>query len=226
MNFNFFSNRKKYSKCSYSQCGEDLIIQYIFNTIGTQKPTYWDIGAFHPYNISNTALFYEQGSRGVNIEPNPYFFNLFKKERNRDININAGISFENGEGTYYQFDAPTLNSFSEECIKQNIENGHRLVGTLRIPLLTAYKVSEEYFNGLWPDFLTIDVEGLDAEILNTLEYDKAGLVVICVEIISYSTLGRGVKNTELIKFLESKGYLLYADTYLNGIFVKKNYWYR
>ena len=201
-------------------------IQYIFNTIGKRKPTYWDIGAFHPYNISNTALFYEQGCRGINIEPNPNFFDLFKKERSEDINVNAGISTKDGEGVYYQFDAPTLNSFSEDSKKENIENGHKLTGTLKIPLLTVHKVSEQYFNGLWPDFMTLDVEGLDMEILNTLEYDRAGLNVICVEIISYSTSGRGIKNTELIGFLESKGYLLYADTYLNGIFIKKDYWYR
>ncbi|MDB5014019.1 MAG: Methyltransferase, FkbM family, partial [Daejeonella sp.] len=34
-----------YSKNSYSQCGEDLIIQYIFNLRGISQPSYVDIGA-------------------------------------------------------------------------------------------------------------------------------------------------------------------------------------
>lgn len=225
MIFDFLRN-PKYEKCSYSQCGEDLIIQYIFKNIGVQKPTYWDIGAFHPYNISNTALFYAQGSRGLNVEPNPYFFNLFRKARKQDINLNIGVSVENGEENYYQFDVPSLNSFSQKSINENAENGHKLVSTAKLPVYTLRNISENYFNGLWPDLLTIDVEGLDEAILKTLPFDKDGLTVICVETISYSTSGKGDKNTQLIEFLRDKGYIYYADTYLNSIFVKTSRWQR
>jgi hypothetical protein len=48
-----------FSKVSYSQSGEDLIVRVYFDILGITNPTYIDIGAHHPYFISNTALFYE-----------------------------------------------------------------------------------------------------------------------------------------------------------------------
>ena len=84
------SSNKVFNR-SYSQCGEDLLVQYIFNLRGIQKPSYIDIGANHPYFLSNTALFYEKGSRGINIEANPQLAENFKTHRPEDINLNIGI---------------------------------------------------------------------------------------------------------------------------------------
>ena len=42
---------------SYSQCGEDLLVDYIFKLRGIERPSYLDIGAHDPYYLSNTALF-------------------------------------------------------------------------------------------------------------------------------------------------------------------------
>ena len=50
-----------YAKKSFSQCGEDLIVDYVFKARGVGRPSYLDIGAHHPYWLSNTALFYERG---------------------------------------------------------------------------------------------------------------------------------------------------------------------
>ena len=57
-------------KKSFSQCGEDLIVNYIFGLRGITKPTYLDIGANDPFYLNNTALFYINGCRGINIEAN------------------------------------------------------------------------------------------------------------------------------------------------------------
>jgi hypothetical protein len=46
-----------FTKVSFSQIGEDLIVDFIFQVRGIQKPTYIDIGAFHPEFLSNTAFF-------------------------------------------------------------------------------------------------------------------------------------------------------------------------
>ena len=66
--FNLFHKleKKLYPKfplgnSSFSQCGEDLIVNYIFNLRGISLPSYLDIGANHPYFISNTALFHKKG---------------------------------------------------------------------------------------------------------------------------------------------------------------------
>ena len=64
--------RKNYKQISYSQCGEDLIMNFIFNNLRIEKPSYIDIGAHHPFWLSNTFFFYKKGSKGINIEANDY----------------------------------------------------------------------------------------------------------------------------------------------------------
>ena len=88
---NFFKN--KHLKYSYSQGGEDILIDFLLSLIGIKKPFYIDIGAHHPFYLSNTALFYEKGCSGICIEPDPYIFKYIKKHDLQDAknrrNINA-----------------------------------------------------------------------------------------------------------------------------------------
>ncbi len=79
---------------------------------------------------------------------------------------------------------------------------------------------------MFPDFLSLDAEGIDEIVLQSIDYKDNFPKVICVETISFSTVGRGKKNKKIISFLEEKGYLLYADTNINSIFVKKDLWER
>src|SRR6187200_1235902 len=76
---------------SYSQCGEDLLVQYVFLLRGIKYPSYIDIGANDPFYLSNTALFYNKGCRGINIEANPKLIENFKLHRPEDHNLNIGI---------------------------------------------------------------------------------------------------------------------------------------
>ncbi|MHB1316568.1 MAG: FkbM family methyltransferase, partial [Minisyncoccota bacterium] len=76
---------------SYSQNGEDIIINTLSTFLKITKPTYIDIGAFHPKNLNNTLLFFKKGSHGINIEPNEEMYKLFQKQRRGDINLNVGV---------------------------------------------------------------------------------------------------------------------------------------
>ncbi len=69
-------------------------------------------------------------------------------------------------------------------------------------------------------------EGMDEIILESINYEASSPTVICVETITFSKTGTGVKNTSIVKFLESKGYMVFADTYINTIFVKLDRWVR
>jgi glycosyltransferase involved in cell wall biosynthesis len=71
-----YLRNKKYSwkpKISYSQCGEDIIIDFLLTWLKIKNPTYLDIGANDPVKLSNTYYFYKKGSRGVLIEPDSIF---------------------------------------------------------------------------------------------------------------------------------------------------------
>jgi|GEM_PF-747034 len=212
-------------KSSYSQSGEDLIIKFIFDALGINKPSYIDIGAYHPEILSNTALFYQNGSRGLNIEANPQLITNFIDLRNEDINLNIGIGETTEKLDFYVISVPTLSTFSETEAKLYTENEkYKIEETIPIETYTVNHVINHYLDGHFPDFLSLDVEGFDLLILRSIDYEKSYPLVICVETISFSETGEGIKNLEIINFLESKGYLKYADTYINTIFVKANVW--
>ena len=83
-----------FRKTSYSQCGEDLLIAFVLDLIhGSRPKTYLDVGANHPFKLSNSALLYSRGGRGVLIEPDPYFAQLLRKKRPRDTVLECGVHF-------------------------------------------------------------------------------------------------------------------------------------
>jgi FkbM family methyltransferase len=212
-------------KISYSQSGEDLIIKFIFDTLQVKNPFYVDIGAHHPYEFSNTALFYKLGGRGINIEPNPDLFKLLKKYRKKDINLNIGIAAQKGEMQFYIMTSPTMNTFSKQAA-DDLSNNHSISikNVINVRVDTISNISKNYIKGKKIDLLSLDVEGLDFEILKTIDFLKFFPIVICVETRSYSEKGKGVKDYEIINFLQNKGYTKYADTYINSIFVRTDLW--
>jgi FkbM family methyltransferase len=221
----FSSVDDKYKKISFSQCGEDLIVKFIFDCLGIKNPSYIDIGAHHPYYISNSALFYKNGCRGINIEPDPTLFKGFSKYRKEDNNLNIGISDSNGELDFYIISSPTLNTFSkEEALKYNHEGNYTIKEIVKIEVKTLKDVLDECSNGVFPQYLSVDAEGVDEIIIKDIDFENNYPIVICIETISFSTSGNGIKNTELINFIIDKGYMLYADTHINSIFVRKEHW--
>lgn len=209
-------------KLSFAQSGEDLIALRIFQSMGIQKPSYMDVGAFHPYRTSNTALLNLSGCRGINIEPNPAQFPAFVRERPYDINLNIGIADVRGELDYYEMSPSTLNTFSRESMEGFVQEGHPLVATRKIPVWTLAEVVDKYCQGQFVDFLSLDVEGMELAALSTIDFEKSAPIVICAETISYSRTNQGVKEFEVQHFLEGKGYYVFADTHLNTLFVKED----
>lgn len=219
--------KNQFEKKSFSQSGEDVIVEFIFNALGIRQPSYIDIGAHHPFYINNTALFYSKGSRGINIEPDPSLFASFLKERKEDINLNIGISDTSGTLDFFIMNVPTLNTFSQQEANNYKNEGDFFIKEVtKIKVETIAKVISDYKNGVFPEFLTLDAEGIDEIVLKSIDYENNKPMVICTETISFSEKGRGVKNVDLIQFIESKGYILYADTHINSIFVEKNRWVR
>lgn len=217
----------EFSKLSFSQSGEDLIVNFIFNEIGIQLPSYIDIGAHHPYYINNTAFFYLKGCRGINIEPDPALFDNLLEERKEDVNLNIGVGEQKDILDFYVINVPTLNTFSKkEAENYSLEGNFYIKEIKQIEVRTVTSILDKYNNGNFPDFLTLDAEGIDEIVLKAIDYDRSKPTVICTETISFSETGRGIKNLEIIKYLESKGYLLYADTNINSIFVLKEKWER
>ena len=230
MNFDWFIYRvadklrraRSAGKVSYSQCGEDLIVRYVFDFLKIPTPTYLDIGAHHPMFLSNTFLFYQQGSSGLNIEPDPKLFEPFPRQRSRDTNLNIGISDQEGDLPFYVMSAPTLNTFSEVDARAAVAQGRiKIEKIFPVKVRPINAVLQEFLPDVPLDFLSIDVEGLDFAILSSMDFNRWRPKVICAETITYSETNQGKKIPEIAGLLHEQGYRAYADTHINTIFVDR-----
>ncbi len=217
-----------YSQLTYAQCGEDLILASLFYKLSIDKPSYLDIGANHPSYISNTYYFYLRGSRGVCVEPNPFLSKKIEKLRKGDIVLNVGIGLnEQSEADFYLFpkSAHGLSTFSKDEAEYWKNTGMKKVGKIefekiiKVALVNINTVINKHCKKV-PDFITIDVEGLDLSILRSLDFDICTPRVFIVETLKYDSDQNEFKNSEIIDFMISKGYEQYADTHVNTIFFK------
>lgn len=182
-----------YSQTVFSQEGEEL---YLREKFAGKKGLYIDVGALHPFKYSNTMWAYESGWRGINIEPNVDHFHLFEIFRSMDININCGIADQGGELTYYCFEEPCLNGFDKDAHKDFPIIEQRKVAVRKISsILEEYKIDRV-------DFLDIDVEGFEMEVLRSIDFSVDIECILLEQHVSVDVLNQ----SEEFLFLQSKGY--------------------
>jgi hypothetical protein len=212
---------------SYSQAGEDAIIRYLFGEIGKNQISYLDLGTNHPVSLNNTFLFYKKNSRGVCVEADGTLIQEIKKLRPKDKVIHAGVSFnEETESDFYIFNNPALNTFNKlEAEYREKFDGIKILRIEKVPLININQLIKSNFE-TYPDLISIDIEEWDLEVLKSLDYPQFPIPVICVETCVFSKTHIKQKNPEIEKFMQSKGYEIYADTYINTIFVNKEWFYK
>jgi FkbM family methyltransferase len=214
------------SRHSYAQCGEDLIIDYLFTTLKVPRVRYLDIGAHHPTYLSNTYFFYERGASGICVEPDAALAGAFSRTRPRDICLNVGIGPNDGVADFYQMSTPTLNTFSREQAEKYESHGQqRIERVVPVAIHNVNRVLEEHFDSA-PELLSLDVEGLDMAILQSLDFMSHRPAVFCVETLSFTEDQSETKLQEIIDWMTGRDYMLYADTYVNSIFVDNETWRR
>ncbi len=215
----------RHCKTSYSQCGEDLIIGSIFSSLKIPYPSYLDIGAHDPIYLSNTYLFYGKGSRGVCVEPNPALCEKIRKTRKKDVCIVAGIGTESVDNAlFYLMNEKALSTFSKEAAERYQDSSKvKIEDILRIPLISINECLGKYFPSC-PNFVSLDIEGEDLAVLESIDYDHYRPQVFCIETLTYTEDNSERKKHEIIEFMIGKGYMNYADTYVNTVFVDKEPW--
>jgi len=208
--------RDVYAVRSYSQEGEDMVLRRIFER--KAQGFFVDVGAHHPKKYSNTNYFYQRGWHGLNIEPNPEALQRFKRSRPRDINLQFGVAMEPGTLKYYMFDEPALNSFDRALVQDRLDNtAYRLVGEAEIPVRRLEDILDEYLpKNTGIDFLTVDVEGLDVEVLQSNDWSRYRPTCVLVEMLN-SSVETGL-SSEMFRFMKNQGYVAFAKTYNTWIF--------
>lgn len=206
------------SHTSYSQEGEDMVLRSFYEGKKNHKGFFVDIGAHHPYRFSNTNYFYKKGWHGINVEPTPGAIKAFKTFRKRDINLNIGISSVKDKLTFYCFNEPALNGFSKEISEErNASKNYKIIKEVEIETYPLADVLDKNLPlNRQIDFLTIDVEGLDLQVLQSNNWDKYKPAYILVEDrIEFDNLA----NSEVYSYLKKQGYQLVAKT-LRTLFFK------
>jgi FkbM family methyltransferase len=199
-----------YLQFSYSQEGEDLILERI---LGERKSGFYvDVGAHHPRRFSNTCRFYKRGWHGINIEPNPDALKLFERQRKRDINLGYGVADTETELTYFMFNEPALNSFDRVLSEQRQNGQYRIAATKQIPVKRLSTLLAEFLPANFHiDFMSIDVEGFDLQVLQSNDWARFRPTCVLVESESFDLTNLGA--SPINGFLEKQNYTLFAKTF-------------
>lgn len=208
---------QKFGHITYSQHGEDLIFMNLCKQLDLKIPTYLDLGAYHPIDLSNTALLYQNGGHGINVEPNPIMHPYFDQDRERDINIRAAVALENGTASYYiESSRSVLNSLVKDSFKMH---STEYSNSIEVRTFTLKAIVDDWFKEEFPDFLMMDIEGLDYAIFDSADFSKSKPKVICIELQTHSI-------QENHALLEKKGYRFLCKLSNNYIAVANEFYYK
>ena len=218
--FNTPDTGGQYGNLTFSQFGDDLIVLNLFNRIGIDSPSYMDIGAHHPFVMSNTALLYKNGSRGINVEGDSDLIPAFLAEREGDKNVEAFVSNKSDTATFYHIQkAPGCSTLlkrrAESFIKEQPNFGpidEQSVNTVTIDQLVI-----DLSDGIFPDFLNLNVGGNEIDILesSSLIYSN-GPAIIDVEVDIN-------QHEKLRNLMEENDYKFFIRVGVNDIYIRNKY---
>ena len=213
------------STASFAQEGEDIVLSRLFGMVDrTTNGFYVDVGAHHPSRYSNTYYFYLRNWTGINIDAMPGSMASFRVTRPKDINLEVAISDVEQLLTYYEFNEPALNGFCEELARQRDKYLHfKLVSTRQIETRRLSQILEQHIKTSCPiDFLTVDVEGLDIEVLKSNDWSKFRPKLVLAEDVNAATVQDACKS-EVAKYMFEQGYELLSKTALTLFFAAPEY---
>jgi len=213
----------KYRGKYYGQNGEDIIV---FNLLKILKPisnvVYLDIGAGDPKFLSNTYLLYKMGAQGYCIDANRRLYKKYKKIRPRDCFINYYMGKTDESVNFHIMSMKELSTANEESLNYLMGNGFK---TLRIDAVKAMDIRTlcvNFLSNIEVDFISIDVEGDEMEILTDIMHSPLSPSIICVEAVDFKT---GYNSSDVYKIkqlMEENGFMLFMNTLVNLIFIKSD----
>ncbi len=201
--FNHLIN-SDFAKSSFSQYGEDLVINKILKNISNGN--YLDLGSFHPIHFSNTFLLYLRGWRGVNIDGNKDMIEISKKIRPLDKNIFAYLSNIEKECFYIiNKKHPAMNKIADNV--NDLQNNEKFIKIKTKTLDNLIDSHEEFLKKLY--YLNIDLEFIDKLIIKEFNFSKYRPLLITIEIHDFELN----KDNEISSFLRERDYCFHG--YLN-----------
>lgn len=205
-----------------SQFGEDKKILEIFDK--NFKGVYVDVGCFHPIRSNNTFEMYKKGWHGLNIDLNPLTIELFDYARPLDINVCSAISNKRStKKLYFLGDLDSKNTLDlkhKNWLSKHFKINNKDFKIKNIKTNTLYNLFKKYdFYKI--DFMNLDIEGHELNVIKSIDFKKFDIKVICVEILNYDKFSNNKKKL-LISYLKKNRYFLRCKSEINYIFEKKH----
>ena len=202
---------------SYAQNHEDILLDRAFPR--GKAGFYIDIGANEPVRSSVTKHFYDLGWHGINVEPAAHPFSLLAAERLRDVNLNTAISESEGEVLLFEMppEVSGVSTLSQANAARQASAGHPAVERT-VPAITLAQLCERHVTGTI-DFLSVDVEGHEREVLAGGDWKRWRPRIVVVEATEPMTTIPSHERWEAI--LLEAGYLFAAFDGLNRYYVRQ-----
>ena len=217
--YNIYIRNYKFLK-NGSQFQEDkFILEYFAKG---HKGTYLDIGCFHPTRHNNTFLIYKKGWKGINIDMNPLSIELFDFCRPRDINLNLAISSDNLEKkVYFLGDLNTQNTLDKNQLNflkshHNVKDNGIVEKKIKTQNINSILDQFAFYN---IDFMNLDVEGHEIEVLKSIDFNKINIKFLCVEMINHNQESTE-KGKQIHSYLTLNRYQLIKQLDFNYIYKK------
>jgi FkbM family methyltransferase len=206
--------RRERMDLSYTQNLEDYHLSLAF--AGQARGTYIDVGAGHPVADNVSFWFYERGWRGMVVEPQPDLAGLYARLRPRDVAVQSLVGRECGEIDFHVVDRLHGFSTTVERFARNARQFGVDYRTVRMPVVTLARLCEQH-DVRDIDFLKIDVEGGEADVLSGGDWQLHRPKVIVIEAV---TPGSGEPAWgEWEPFLLAQGYRFALFDTLNRFYV-------
>ena len=187
----------RYSLNIFSQDGEESFLRHKF--ANQREGVMVDVGANHPYGFSNSYWLYNSGWKIMNIEPDIRNYNKLKILRPNDINLNIGVSDEDGVLDFYLF---PLSTFSRDYAQEFEALGYRNT-VQRVPVEKLGEVFRK--NGIDKiNILDIDVETMEMSVLEGIYWEEVDIECILIEQLGMNL--EEVLCSEINHYLSELGY--------------------
>ena len=203
-----YRNRKP--SIHYGEFGEDILVNRILKNLEIGK--YVDVGCYHPYKGSLTAQLYKKGWKGINIDLSKSSIDLFNLVRKKDINLNLAVSDFNGQTSY--FENSPINQ-QNSLIKNNDNQKKIKIDCKNLNLILEENKFEKF------EYLNIDVEGSEQNVINGINLSKYRPILITIE--NNNLHINDYIESETYKILIKNNYTFISKTGVTNFFLKNEY---
>lgn len=213
-----FLNGIKVPELNAKNC-EDVLLMMLARQLMLDTVSYLEVGVCHPIIRNNTYLLYENYSlenfgKGVLVEANPFCWDLIKEYRCKDKLLKMGVGKEKSKQIFYVF--PNLlghSTFVKESADKIKAAGYECQ-EVEIDVENINTIIRQNFDAI-PDFLAIDAEGMDYDILLDWDYYQYPFKGIVCEVTEET-------EDKIYTLMSNRNYHIYARTLENALWVRND----